>query len=247
MLRRSWLIFDTARPRSARWRCSAERRLEVVLHAGEMLLGDADLVARARSARSPGAGRRAPSEKATMFCDRRRIGRTNMRLTARKRRPRQDHRDQPPTATARRPNSAASPRGAARSPITSLDLGAGIGVADDPEHPLVWGEAACGRPRRCPRPAPWRGGRRWRRPPAASRRSAIRRLTEPLRMAIAVAPTALSSSSWMSRGIVGLVGGGEHHRGGVGHGEAVGEPGQPVVGDPRDVDQDRADHGEERR
>ncbi|MND03007.1 hypothetical protein D3C83_226210 [compost metagenome] len=31
--------------------------------------------------------------------------------------------------------------------------------------------------------------------------AAIRRLTEPLRMAIAVAPIALSSSSWMLRGM----------------------------------------------
>ncbi len=58
----------------------AERALQVALHGGEVLLGDADLVACARSASMTRPVSSGASEKATMFAVSRRIGRTSRRL-----------------------------------------------------------------------------------------------------------------------------------------------------------------------
>ena len=75
--------------------------------------------------------------------------------------------------------------------------------------------------------------------------AAISRLTAPLRMAIAVAPTASRSSSWMSRGTSAASGAASTTARGVGHGRG-GRPARSCgIGDRRHVDQHRADHDEE--
>ena len=70
---------------------------------------------------------------------------------------------------------------------------------------------------------------------------AIRRLTAPLRMAMAMAPTAFRRSFWIASGHVGGDRLGEHQARGVGHGHAVDQPVDAEICDRGDVDQHFAD------
>ena len=78
MLRRSGLIFDTARPRSARWRCS-----DKVAWSSRCMPASWSSATPISSPRPLGTitlpGSSGASEKATMFSDSFRIGRANRR------------------------------------------------------------------------------------------------------------------------------------------------------------------------